>query len=122
MTSHDERRHYTRIEFASKATIAQAGHEVSVNLLDISLNGVLIETPTDYAIDTNQPVAICITLTGEIAITMQTHLAHSSNEVLGFRCDSIDMDSMTHLRRLIELNMSDPNASERVLDELIIKK
>ncbi len=120
MTDQQERRRYTRINFDCDAFIIQGGARYDVHLVDLSLNGALIETPPNYQLKADQPVNVVIQLSGEINITMCTHLAHSSHEVLGFRSDSIDMDSMTHLRRLIELNMENPEASERVLDELII--
>jgi hypothetical protein len=34
-------------------------------------------------------------------------------------CRSIDIESITHLRRLIEVNLGDPAASERELKALI---
>lgn len=114
-----ERRRYTRIGFASDAVLVQGDARFNVHLVDISLNGVLIETPDDYSLNTDEAITIEVTLTGDIKITMSARLAHSSARMLGFHCESIDMDSMTHLRRLIELNMEDPRASERVLKELI---
>lgn len=119
MVSDKDRRRYTRIDFGSTAKMIQGANAIEVHLIDISLNGVLIETPADYELNTAEPVDICITLTGDCAIQMKTRIAHSSSQVLGFHCESIDMDSMTHLRRLIELNIEAPNASERVLEELI---
>ena len=49
---------------------------------------------------------------------MQTRLAHHENEVFGLRCVDIDLDSMTHLRRLIELNSEDDNPLQRELSAL----
>lgn len=120
MTEQEERRRYTRIEFDGNAAVEQDDKSFPVHLIDISLNGVLIETPDDYAIKADQAVNITINLTGETFIAMTAKLVHSSNHMLGFHCESIDMESMTHLRRLIELNMEDPKASERVLDELLM--
>lgn len=120
MTDPADRRRYTRINFDCDAAIVQGNNRYQVHLVDVSLNGALIETPEQYEIKAGEPVDVEICLSGEISITMHSHLAHSSPDVLGFTCDSIDMDSMTHLRRLIELNMENPQASERVLDELLI--
>lgn len=120
MTDPKERRRYTRVHFECDAAITQGDARYEVHIVDISLNGVLIETPPDYQLKADQPINVEIQLSGDITITMCTHMAHSGDQVLGFRCDTIDMDSMTHLRRLIEFNMEDPEACERVLDELII--
>ncbi|MFL0811098.1 MAG: PilZ domain-containing protein [Agarilytica sp.] len=119
MSDPQDRRRYTRINFEVDAAMTQGDTHYDVHLVDISLKGALIETPKNYALNANTPVDLNLTLSDDIIITMHTSLTHSSDEVLGFHCDSIDMESMTHLRRLIELNMEDPQASDRVLDELI---
>ena len=49
---------------------------------------------------------------------MSTHWVHHNNGYTGLRCDSIDLDSVTHLRRLIELQLGDPALLERDLAEL----
>jgi hypothetical protein len=38
---------------------------------------------------------------------------------VGLRCDRLDVDSMSHLRRLVELNLGDPALLERDLQSLI---
>ncbi|MFL0803551.1 MAG: PilZ domain-containing protein [Agarilytica sp.] len=120
MTDQQERRRYTRVNFDCDAAITQDDKHYDVHLVDISLKGALIETPEDYELKADQPVTVEIKLSDDATISLCTHFAHSSTQVLGFQCDSIDMESMTHLRRLIELNMEDPNAPERVLDELLL--
>lgn len=119
MTDPEDRRRYTRIEFDGNALVKQDLARYPVHLIDVSLKGALVETPPEYSLNVDKPVSLDINLAGDITITMKARLVHSSSKVLGFHCESIDMDSMTHLRRLIELNMEDPQASERVLEELI---
>ncbi|WP_086934081.1 PilZ domain-containing protein [Agarilytica rhodophyticola] len=119
MSNHEERRHYTRVNFASKAQILQDDRDYDVKVIDISLNGILIEPPENYTLKTEQVVLIRVELTDDVNIEMRARLAHNSNQLLGLQCVSIDMESMSHLRRLMELNIEDPSAPERVLDELI---
>ena len=115
----DERRQFSRIEFDADVTLFQEGKSFSSQLEDISLNGVLVSTPTDYHLRTDMPCALSIVLADNAQINMQVTLVHSSSRFLGFHCTSIDMDSIVHLRRLIEINLDDPQASERVLAELL---
>ncbi len=115
----DERRRFTRIEFGASATISQGDTALPVALVDVSLNGVLVETPDEYSLKSTEPAFFKITLSEDVHIEMKVHLVHSSHHVLGFQCESIDMDSVSHLRRLIELNIDAENASERVLEELL---
>lgn len=114
-----ERRQFSRVEFDADVYLLQEGKEYRTQLHDISLNGVLVSTPGEYHIRTDMPCTLCVVLSDQAAITMQVTLVHSSSCVLGFHCTSIDMDSIVLLRRLIEINLSEPGASERVLTELL---
>ncbi len=114
-----ERRKYSRVPFEAETLLEQGGKKFSTTLLDISLNGLLIKTPVDYHIRTDLGCVAHIKLANNTKINMQVTLIHSSSEVLGFQCTSIDMDSVIHLRRVIELNLENQGASERALAELV---
>lgn len=117
--SNHERRQFSRVVFDAHVTVTQEGRSFAAQLEDISLNGVLLSTPAQYQIRTDMPCSLSINLAGDTEINMQVTLVHSSSSFLGFHCTSIDMDSIIHLRRLIEINLGDPHASERVLAELL---
>lgn len=114
-----ERRQYSRVEFDADVTLTQEGQTYCAELVDISLNGILVAIPGVYQIRTDKPCAIEVTLSADTVIKMQAALVHSSSKYLGFHCTSIDMESIVFLRRLIEVNLDDPAASERVLSELL---
>lgn len=118
-TTTQERRQFSRIEFDADVHLTQEGKDYHAQLRDISLNGVLISTPADYHLRTDMPCTLHVVLADNAVITMQVALVHSSSQVLGFHCTSIDMDSIIHLRRLIEINLGEAGASERVLTELL---
>ena len=118
-TNQPDRRHFTRVEFHAKARVDQGETHFVANIIDLSLKGILLETPESYQIITNKPAIISIQLAEDAVIVMQSVMAHSSNKIQGFRVIGIDMDSICHLRKLIELNMNDPQAQERVLEELV---
>ncbi len=50
---------------------------------------------------------------------MQVELRHEEPTRLGFVCLYIDIDSMSHLHRLVELNIADSTEMMRELRELI---
>ena len=52
-------------------------------------------------------------------ISMETRVAHEQGRYIGLLCLAIDLDSITHLRRLVELNLCDPNLLEREVSVLI---
>lgn len=114
-----DRRRYTRVNFNANVRFTQGKSSFETRLVDVSLNGVLIDTPSSWELRTDMPAEAHILLGDDTEICMRVHLIHSSSEVLGFECESIDVDSIGHLRRLIELNMGDPQAAERVLSELV---
>ncbi|WP_053981619.1 PilZ domain-containing protein [Marinagarivorans algicola] len=117
----EERRQYSRVTFEAQAIISQGNKSFITELIDISLNGLLAKTPEHYHLRSDMPCSVKIILSPELAISMQAALVHSSHRALGLHCTSIDMDSITHLRKLIESNIEDPHASERVLSELVLR-
>jgi len=92
-------------------------------VLDISLKGVLLQLPDGRTPQVGMPCLVKLPLvtaaTGAIIIAMAGELAHVENHHVGVLCRSIDLESITHLRRLIEVNLGDPTASERELKALI---
>jgi hypothetical protein len=50
---------------------------------------------------------------------MQVKLTHEDPGQLGFVCQYIDLDSISHLRRLIELNLGDQEELDRELAALL---
>ena len=114
-----ERRKFTRVAFDTGVTLRQAEKAFHGYLVDISLNGLLVKIPDKFAIETESTLDASIILGSDAEIQMTVALAHSNHEFLGFRCVSIDMESISHLRRLIELNLEDSEAADRVLSELI---
>ena len=45
-------------------------------------------------------------------------MTHAEAGRIGFRIEHIDMDSVAHLRRLVELNLGDPDLLKRDLAAL----
>lgn len=112
--NHDRRR-FTRIQFAGAARIDGA---VSAQLIDISLKGVLLARPEHWSGAINQAVDIEILLDAGAVIRMQGCVAHLEDTRVGVLCQHIDMDSIAHLRRLIELNAGDAELLQRELAQL----
>lgn len=97
-------------------------------MLDISLKGVLLQLPDGPAPQAGMPCLVKLPLgvaggagdsASAIVISMAGELAHVEGGHAGVLCRSIDLESITHLRRLIEVNLGDPTASERELKALI---
>ena len=97
----------------------QCGHEEwSCNLLDISLKGMLVEPPENIDIDMKNPCGMALFLGEDISIHARVTITHTNNGNWGLNWQQIDVASLQHLRRLIELNTNDPAMLTRELSEL----
>lgn len=120
MSDHDERRRFQRIAFDAPTELRQGERRWPVKLLDVSLKGLLIQRPVPWDADLSQDFEAVIELNDEISkVQMQVELRHEESTRLGFICLYIDVDSMTHLHRLVELNVGDSTEMMRELRELI---
>jgi hypothetical protein len=116
--SNHERRRFHRILFDAGCELHQAERIWNSQVLDISLKGVLIRRPTPWEGDVAAPFEVVIHLENGTAIVMAVELKHVEPGQLGFGCQYIDLESATHLRRLVELNLGDDTLLQRDLQEL----
>lgn len=114
-----ERRKFSRILFDAHVELAQGEFRWRATLLDISLKGLLLQQKLPAEVSVNEPVLVKILLSDNTCIAMSVTVAHQHQQQTGLVCSSIDIDSVSHLRRLIELNLGDATAAERELSELI---
>lgn len=119
MTEHNDRRRFSRVHFDTLAVLTQGEKQWQSELLDISLKGLLIkdQPPSDW--DAQKTLEVKLYLSEQVIITMAAQLIHQEEHQTGLACLTIDLESMAHLRRLIELNLGDTTAAERELAELI---
>lgn len=122
-----ERRRFSRIDFDAQVELHQDNQTCKAELVDISLKGLLLIQLENMQLKKDQPVQVKILLSDKTFIAMSADIAHQSvskstnqpGHQLGLVFTLIDIDSISHLRRLIELNLGDPSAAERELVELI---
>lgn len=115
-----ERRQFSRIAFDTEARLSHAGGELAVQLLDISLKGALLQAAGLSALTHGTPVTLRMPLGQDDAeIRMEGTVAHQAGEQIGLVCTAIDLDSITHLRRLVELNLGDETLLEREWHHLV---
>ena len=108
--------------FTAGAELITTQAHLHCQVIDISLKGVLLELPAGASVDMGMPCLVKLPLgapDAETAIAMAGELAHAQGNHVGVLCRSIDLESITHLRRLIEVNLGDPAALERELKALI---
>ncbi|MHA3738124.1 PilZ domain-containing protein [Pseudomonas sp. Eth.TT006] len=113
------RRRFKRIAFDARTELSQGQFIWPVKLIDLSLKGLLIERPEPWLGDKEKDFFVDIHLSDDIDIEMDVQLAHEERGQLGFVCRHISLESIQRLRRLIELNLADPEELERELGALI---
>ncbi|QKE64531.1 PilZ domain-containing protein [Aquipseudomonas campi] len=113
-----ERRRFQRIAFDAATELAQGERRWSVELHDLSLKGLLVKRPRDWNGDPDQPFNATITLDSDTRLHLEVVLTRTRDELLGFVCRHIDLESISHLRRLVELNLGDESLLERELAAL----
>lgn len=116
-----ERRHFSRIQFLSHAYLTTAGGGRHIGeIRDLSLKGALVAMPTGWQGRSGEGCRLDIPLNhSDTVVTLEGHLAHVDGALAGVRCESIDLDSISHLRRLVELNLGDSELLDRELSSLI---
>lgn len=117
----DERRHFSRILFNAECILHQNDLEWTTEVLDISMRGILVHKPDHFSLSRDEPYEATINLSGSTShIIMSLNFSHEDETTLGFRCKYIDIDSMTHLKRLVELNLGSEDMLKRELNALTI--
>ena len=121
-----ERRQHARIAFRTRARLRTGDWQSEAEVLDISLKGALLRLLTesgaspDIRLEAGADCQLEVPLDDTSGtIRMDARVAHFGDGLLGVVCQLIDIDSATHLRRLVELNLGDPALLERELSALI---
>lgn len=114
-----EKRQFTRIVFDADATLSNEQGSWDTQVIDISLKGALVDVPADADIQTDSHVKLTLTLSDATThIYMQGRVSHYAGDRLGIACEHMDVESVSHLRRLVELNIGDDTLLERELEAL----
>jgi c-di-GMP-binding flagellar brake protein YcgR len=119
-----ERRKFSRINFTEQCSLSEttSGKTVTwdTDILDISLNGALIRSPENYNKSENIPVLLSLKLTGsDIVLEIKGVICHQEESFLGVKFTSISLESISHLKRLIQLNLADESLLHREISQLI---
>lgn len=116
----DERRQFNRVVFNTTATFFADKRKIECQIIDLSIQGVFLKLLDRADIEVGSAYQLDISL-GERdeMISMELELMHQDEMQLGLMCTHIDLDSITHLRRLVELNLGDSQLLERDFSALL---
>ena len=119
----NESRHFSRVPFHADVQLHfHLSNEVqTAHLLNISLKGALIKIGQPIVNTFNGKIcsmALPLNKDGQ-TISMEGKVVHHNGQFIGIECQHIDMDSITNLKRLLELNTGDEELLERELGEML---
>ncbi len=114
-----EHRRFNRADMHTKGFFEYNG-KIDFIITNVSLNGVLVEIEEPVEIEDKTDVSLIIQLSSSnLKIKTKSRLLHREDHHLGFRFEEIDVESMIHLRRLVELNSQTP---DEIAEELLFLK
>ncbi|HET7845668.1 MAG TPA: PilZ domain-containing protein [Xanthomonadales bacterium] len=114
----DNRRQFRRIPFDGEVRLYSDRAMWSTRLIDISLKGALVDRPEGWEGVNGKRQRLDLRVASGLIISVAGLIAHASPRFVGYRFDKIDLDSFVRLKRLIELNLGDPEMLNRELGSL----
>ena len=109
-------RRFRRVPFETKVSLTVDQDYWAGDLLDVAMKGALIETMAPLPIPTGTRCKLSIALPGTaISLNFEAELVHVEGLQYGFKFISEDLETLTHLRKLIELNTGDAETTRSEL-------
>lgn len=104
----NDKRLFRRIPFDTQTRVICSDVTYNGTLLDISLKGALIQFPDNIPVKKNDRCNIAIHLpSSNVNMFFEATLVHVNQLNYGFKFLTENIDTITHLRRLMELNIGD---------------
>lgn len=117
MSSYNPRNHrnFHRFFYNAEAKLISGENAYPCEIVDLSLKGCLLAFDHSWQGHSDHPYKLILKLSDEVSIIMEVSAVHTVGNRVGFRCEHIDIDSMSNLRRLVELNLGNSELLEREL-------
>ncbi len=115
-----KKRRFSRISFAEKSIVEFGGSSVEVDLLNISLKGALVQFGEDMNCSPGDIWKLSFHLgNSDINMEFKAVVVHASGNLAGVKFMETELNTMIHLRNLMEARTMDPEKVRRELDFLI---
>lgn len=115
-----KKRRFSRVSFAEKSIVESGGSIFEVDILNISLKGALVQ----FMEAVNCQCGDCWKLSfhlgnSDIKMEFKAVVVHASGNLAGVKFMETDLNTMIHLRNLMEARTMDPDKVRNELDFLI---
>ena len=113
-------RNFQRVKYDVAASLEVDGVTHHCQLIDLSLKGALLELDAADSLTPGQSGRLGFSLGDEtLEIVMDVEISHREATTIGVHCLQLDLDSATHLRRILELYTGDSQIMERELGAMV---
>ena len=120
---HSPQRRFTRISFHRPAVLDLRVVRAECEVQDVSLKGALVEVGPGVRVKVGDTCSLVIRLdAGEALIRMDGEVAHVNGHKVGVKADEMELESVEHLRRLVEVNLGDEALLQRELAALVAER
>ncbi|HAS6388134.1 TPA: PilZ domain-containing protein [Vibrio vulnificus] len=114
-----ERRRFSRIMYQVPAVVKQGQYVLHTTIQDLSLHGLLLRTDSMHTLRNNDTVLVDFTLSdSDIDISLEADVVGFDQQTIRLKITHIDIDSISHLKRLVELNVGDDALLHREIEHL----
>lgn len=115
-----KKRRFSRVSFAEKSIVEFGGSSFEVNLLNISLKGALVQFGQDIKCRQDDKWELSFHLgNSDIKMEFKAVVVHADGDLAGVKFMETDLNTMIHLRNLMEARTMDPEKVRSELDFLI---
>lgn len=118
-SENNDNRHFHRILYTAEAILSCEEKTWHCEIIDLSLKGCLLRFELPWEEDPEKLYTLALRLSEQVQIKMELTATHVVGNKVGFKCEHIDIDSISELRRLVELNLGSSALLERDLLALI---
>jgi hypothetical protein len=113
-------RRFSRVHFDAQSFMEFAGFRRKAHLLDISLKGALIAAEGHPPVNLGDQCKLSVHLgSSDVVLKFEAEVAHVEEDSIGVKFVKVDLQTMIHLRRLMECNTSDSDGISRELAFLV---
>ena len=110
------RRNFSRVQFDSWAILVKDRYEVKASLIDIALKGALVKLDEGLDLKMHELCEFRLHFNGtDLVLNIKAELVYKNDQQMGFKFIEMELDTLTHLRRLLELNLGDSELVQREL-------
>ena len=114
-----ERRQFSWVVYQVPTEISQEQINESGLVQDLSLHGLLIQCDELQRFSQDSPVHVSFKLAkSDINIQLEATIVSTINTSMRLRIEHLDIDSISHLKSLVELNVGDDEQLSREIEHL----